>query len=601
VRSAPSRIRIGRRAPAWLLEAGAFHLIGSPDLSRAPGLPPGFRLLEVGAADLPRLATCRAMDEPEEGVRLFQRRLDEGARAFGVEDERGALLGYLWFRVGAYVAEDEDRFRMALAPDEAYLFDAWLTPEARGRDVNQGMDVEAIQALGREGVRRFYATINVRNQRSIRAHEKVGALHVMTVYYLRSQLAGLVVHATRDPKLKNVQIGERDYVVRPAATMAASRSLGRRVSVTRLTGEADWRSFRARAEALEAASPPSPWAGWAFWFTAWERAHDRAPAWLVEVSDDARPLAMAVLREEPARRGGLTMRTLRAFDQVHFMRAPAALARADAGEEAWAALARGIDEACRESGADLVTLYRQDSAAATRLAEALRAAGRAPRLATFTQAARVVIDGDWEALAAGPFKKTRKNVARTRRKLQRERGNAPALEVVDARALDDAGYGRALARYEALEDLSWQGDWERGSARVDPEARRRYDRAVFEIWRARGLLELRFLCVGDQDAAFALCLRDPARTWVLRIGFDPAYKDYGAGRMLLLESLAEVQGEARRVFELGGEVVGWKTRWATEMQDVLSLEWAGPGWKGRLWAAVQQARATRRAPSPSRA
>ena len=61
-----------------------------------------------------------------------------------------------------------------------------------------------------------------------------------------------------------------------------------------------------------------------------------------------------------------------------------------------------------------------------------------------------------------------------------------------------------------------------------------------------------------------------------------------------LEVLRRAHADGERVFELGGEVLGWKEHWADRYEDVRRLEWPGSTWKGRLWSLARRARAVAR-------
>jgi ribosomal protein S18 acetylase RimI-like enzyme len=199
--------RVTAHVPPTLLEVDGFVVFELPPLEPEP--MPGVSGLALGPDDLPRLAACRSMQDPREGVRLFSRRLAEGSLAFGLS-EGDELLGYVWGRLGAYVPEDRDRYRMDLAPTDAYLFDAWLHPWARGRGLFELLTATAQARLAGLGARRFLSTVALTNAVSLAVHARIGARPLETVGFLH--VPGLTVHASHSPLGLRAQLGDRAFV-----------------------------------------------------------------------------------------------------------------------------------------------------------------------------------------------------------------------------------------------------------------------------------------------------------------------------------------------------------------------------------------------------
>jgi|GEM_PF-2660829 len=195
--------------PARLADGGRFFVFRVPAVAAEPA--PGVRGVALGPADLPRLAACRAMVDPSEGARRLARRFEAGAVAFGLEEGED-LLGYCWGRVGGYVAEDADRYRMDLGPSDAYVFDAWLTPGARHRGLFEPLVAVTQRGLATLGARRFLSTVAAGNAVSLRVHARIGATWLETVAY--ASLVGVTMHASRSPLGTRVQLGDRDFVSR---------------------------------------------------------------------------------------------------------------------------------------------------------------------------------------------------------------------------------------------------------------------------------------------------------------------------------------------------------------------------------------------------
>ena len=372
----------------------------------------------------------------------------------------------------------------------------------------------------------------------------------------------------------------------------------------------DWRAWRAEVEALEALAAPCPWAGWAYWNACAEHLSHQGCLGLEARDGAGRLLAAGVVRCQDERRGRLPLRTLRAFDQVSFMRVPPYVVLP--GHEAAAApvMAAAFDDAARRARADLVALFRLDADGVRPLADAVMARGTTLRAGTWTRAARIVLPDDLDAHQKAHRANLVRNVERTRRKLEREEHATPRLETLDPAALSPEAWAEASARFDTLEQTTWQHAWEARSERVDVARTQAFDAACRALWRSRGWLRLHLLSLAavdgtPRDLALALTLdvpttppgvAGPTRTWVLRLGFDPAWQAYGPGRLLLHDLVRAEHARGVRELELGGEVLGWKAHWADDYADVRRLEWGGSTWKGRLWSLSQRLRPT--APAP---
>jgi GNAT superfamily N-acetyltransferase len=203
--------RLRSRVPSWLFAADRLVVFELPLLA-VPSVT-GIGVRELSPVDLPRLAACRAMTDPNAGVALLARRFQVGARAFGVE-EAGRLVGYVWSSLGAYVAEDDDGYRMDLGPRDAYLFDAFLRPDARGRGLFELLLAAAEHGVANSGALHFLSTVSADNAVSLQVHARVGACRIESVGY--ACVAGLRLHTSTSAAGTRVQLGRREFVSRAA-------------------------------------------------------------------------------------------------------------------------------------------------------------------------------------------------------------------------------------------------------------------------------------------------------------------------------------------------------------------------------------------------
>jgi hypothetical protein len=132
------------------------------------GTCPGYELAEVSPGEAGELA--RAMDVPA-GVVLG--RLARGARAWAVWSPEAAIASWLWVSVGQERA-DPIRRTMALAPDEAYGWNAGTVPAHRDRSLFTSLLLAAAGVMWCEGRSVMWNGIHDHNRASQRAHASAG-------------------------------------------------------------------------------------------------------------------------------------------------------------------------------------------------------------------------------------------------------------------------------------------------------------------------------------------------------------------------------------------------------------------------------------------
>ncbi|WP_019625802.1 hypothetical protein [Thioalkalivibrio sp. ALJT] len=126
-------------------------------------------------------------------------RLEQGGiclAAFAHGEEQ--MLGFIWLLFGPY-NEDEHRcvLRPAGQPPSALDVDVYVFPEARGGLVFAELWRAADRALQARGIAWSLSRISAYNASSLRAHERLGARRIGSLYFL--QLGGLEVMLTGRP------------------------------------------------------------------------------------------------------------------------------------------------------------------------------------------------------------------------------------------------------------------------------------------------------------------------------------------------------------------------------------------------------------------
>ncbi|HEX8075666.1 MAG TPA: GNAT family N-acetyltransferase [Thermoleophilaceae bacterium] len=191
--------------------------------------------------------------------------------------------------------------------------------------------------------------------------------------------------------------------------------------------------------------------------------------------------------------------------------------------------------------------------------QAAERSGYRTNVRTIQRSPYVEIDGDWDAYVAGVGGKIRRELRRRRRKL--EATGHVSVEFAQPRR-EVAGL---VAEGLEVEGSGWKSD--RGTAIASrPETRRFYTEVA--TWAAsRGWLLLAFLRVGGRVAAFDLCLEHDGRVYVLKGGYDPAYRAFAPRTILLHASLERAFARTMRSYEFLGTDEDYKLRWATGVRE----------------------------------
>ena len=200
--------------------------------------------------------------------------------------------------------------------------------------------------------------------------------------------------------------------------------------------------------------------------------------------------------------------------------------------------------------------------------DAFRAAARAsgvPTLAhTVERSPYVPIGGEWEAYLSTLPRRRRSELRRRRRRLE-ERG-AVALEITDG----DGRLAAVLDEGFEVESSGWKA--RSGTAIVSkPQTRDFYTRVA--RWAAeRGTLRLAFLRLDERPVAFHFTIEEDGAAYQLKGGYDPEFREFGPGNLLVSEMLAWAFRRRLRAYEFLGEEEGFKLDWGSGLRERLALQ-----------------------------
>ncbi len=180
----------------------------------------------------------------------------------------------------------------------------------------------------------------------------------------------------------------------------------------------------------------------------------------------------------------------------------------------------------------------------------------------------------WDAYESGLRRKFRSELRRRRRRLEEE--GRLVLQVFDGK--------------ERLEELLEEGLRVEGSGWKDtagtsiyarPAARHFYKEVAH--WAAeRGWLRLAFLRLNGRALAFDYCLECYNTHYLLKTGYDPAYKKFAPGMIIRHLMLARSFSEGLGTYDFLGVPDAWKSEWTSTHQKLMALRMFAPTMLGSL-------------------
>ena len=208
--------------------------------------------------------------------------------------------------------------------------------------------------------------------------------------------------------------------------------------------------------------------------------------------------------------------------------------------------------------------------------EAVARRGYRALVRTLERSPYVAVEGDWERFEAQFRSGLIANLARRRRRLEEQAQVEVEVEDGTVRLEELLGEG---FRVEAA---GWKGT--RGSAIVSDEATHRFYSDVASWASERGWLRLAFLRVGSRAIAFDFALEVAGVHYLLKTGYDPAYRRFGPGMLLRYEMLARAFATGLDRYEFLGADDPWKLEWTSTVQERVLIQSFSPSLPGRAEA-----------------
>ncbi|HYN35830.1 MAG TPA: GNAT family N-acetyltransferase [Actinomycetota bacterium] len=212
-----------------------------------------------------------------------------------------------------------------------------------------------------------------------------------------------------------------------------------------------------------------------------------------------------------------------------------------------------------------------------------RSARFRPLVRVLQQSPYVDTSVSWESYEQTLGKKLRTEIRRRRRRLE-ERGRLRVEVHSSGERLDvllDEGF--------RVEEAAWKGS--EGTAINSDRATRDFYFAVAHWGAAQGWLRLAFLRLDDSNLAFDLSLETADAHYLLKTGYDPAFRKFAPGMLMRYEMLKSAFDGGLSSYEFLGSNNPWKLEWTDQLRERMLLQAFAPSLAGRLdWAAYAHAR-----------
>jgi CelD/BcsL family acetyltransferase involved in cellulose biosynthesis len=171
----------------------------------------------------------------------------------------------------------------------------------------------------------------------------------------------------------------------------------------------------------------------------------------------------------------------------------------------------------------------------------------------------VRLSGDWESYRASLPRKVRRELERSNRRL-RELGSL-SVQVTDG----EERLAAFLKEGFRLEGSGWKQ--RRRSAILSQHTTQRFYTDIALWASARQSLRLAFLRLDGNAIAFDFCIKSGDAMYVLKGGFDPAFRRFGPGKLLTYESLHKSFEDGLASYELLGDSDEYKLVWTDTTRE----------------------------------
>jgi CelD/BcsL family acetyltransferase involved in cellulose biosynthesis len=187
----------------------------------------------------------------------------------------------------------------------------------------------------------------------------------------------------------------------------------------------------------------------------------------------------------------------------------------------------------------------------------------------------IALDSGW-ARPESRFNAGRRSDLRRARRIA-ERAGQVCAEVLSPTPAELEPLLGELFRVEAT---SWKG--RAGSALACDPSRQAFYRSYAAAASRAGSLRIARLRIGERTAAMQLAVEHAGSYWLLKIGYDDAFRACSPGTLLMLETVRHAATRGLGTVELLGAVEPWTTVWTRRARPCVSVRAYPAGGQGLL-------------------
>jgi hypothetical protein len=562
--------------PHWVFNYSSSFLMQLPKINLDESLQSVYTMRVVNKQDLNLLAYCREMENPEEGVVLFTNRLLAGAHCHALFDSENNVLGYVWVMLSKNLLEDHDRYQVYLTDSQAYIFDTYLHRRARGKNLYGFMLAQAQEILRKKDISELFVIVDETNIVSLKAHTKLGAFKLEKTTY--SCFLGITLHTVQfvNQKKKTLALIGDNH---PVESFALPKKISYEIVIQPMNTVEDWNLKAESIYAYEQLIPTlSPFKQFDIIKKWWEiEIKSKNPVFILEIYQISvnglkNLLAYEFFRLEKDSKRFLKPMQLVAFDDLYFMSNTFFIRHEYISSQmineilGMKLTQQKIHEA---TGADMIIWHRL--AKEDLFSQANK---KLPYCSVKQESTYPILEiDDSNSFFTSPnYAHALRDIVKQKNRLNNAYKAFPEVICKNVESLGFSEQDQLIDRFLVLLRKTWQYKWMSDSDKVDIDI---YERKVIEytrIWVKSGILKLYFLTLRNEDIALLYTLQSSQYCWCIMTGYNPDFKSYSPGKMLFLEMLNESNAHGVNIYHLGGNIVGWKEEWTTNLASLYCAE-----------------------------
>lgn len=86
-----------------------------------------------------------------------------------------------------------------------------------------------------------------------------------------------------------------------------------------------------------------------------------------------------------------------------------------------------------------------------------------------------------------------------------------------------------------------------------------------------GILRLCFMRIDGKAAAMQFAVESDSRFWLIKVGYDDAFRQVSPGNLLMRETIAHAAAKGLKTYEFLGKEAEWTRLWAGDARPIATL------------------------------